>query len=145
MPRVTVYVPDDLAEEAEGRKDALNLSQIFQQALRYELAKLKRLEKGQDDMQALIERLRAEKAESEGQAMAEGRAEAESWVKSATYDELMMYGEGEAHGLPEAEHEIALERRENALREGFAFHWDAYVKGWQTYVRSAWAQIKDQL
>jgi len=61
MAKVTVYVPDDLWQRAQAQSEPVNLSQIFQQALRAELRRAGRYQVQADldaqlDLNALRER-----------------------------------------------------------------------------------------
>ena len=92
MPQVSIYLQDDLAEALKRRKDAINVSQVCAAALRQELAKQDRLDKGMHDKQALIERLRLEKQDTLARSGRIGRPVRKlnqcnscSWTHTTTY------------------------------------------------------------
>src|SRR5437899_8143206 len=100
VPQVSIYLQDDLAEALKRRKDAINVSQVCAAALRQELAKQDRLDKGMHDKQALIERLRLEKQDTLARSGRIGRAMADEWVKRASYDELRFHAEASPERRP---------------------------------------------
>ena len=60
MPRITVYVPDDLKAHMDDASDNLNWSAVAQLAFRGAIA-IHKLKKDPTDMTNVIERLRASK------------------------------------------------------------------------------------
>jgi post-segregation antitoxin (ccd killing protein) len=148
VPQISIYLPDELAEQLRARKGTLNLSQLFQQAVRQELGKLTRTEIGEADLQALIERLRSQKQEHASQWRTEGIGDADRWIKTADYEELKQFGEMDLNAklkLPEDIEETLEETRRDLLEEGQLVDWEAYTLGWHSRVREVWEQIKDEL
>lgn len=87
MPRISIYVPDDLRARM-GKVEDANWSQVACRAFELKLGELaaSRQEKTMDNV---IERLRASKLDAEDEFHKEGREMGEEWAKgSATFAEL---------------------------------------------------------
>ena len=88
MPRITVYVPDDLKARMDGAGDDLNWSAITQRAIREAIA-THDLKRDPTDMTSVIERLRVSKQRAEEANTASGKECGATWAKNtAEYDEL---------------------------------------------------------
>ncbi len=88
MPRVTVYIPDELKAEMDASGDALNWSSIAQGAFKDAITS-NRLKNGVKDMGDVIERLRASKRRAEADQRADGKEAGKTWAsEQAEYDEL---------------------------------------------------------
>jgi hypothetical protein len=146
MAQLTIYVPDDLADEVRQRKVALNVSQVCAQALRSELARLKQLEFGppvQVDADALVERLRTQRQGSVARSTEAGRRAAERWVASAPYDSIQYYGK--LFRFP-PDHEALRDTYLDTLEaEGLRKEPLAYDEAWHAYVNQVWREVRDQL
>jgi len=88
MPRITVYVPDDLKTRMEEAGDDLNWSAITQRAIQAAIA-TQTLKRNPTDMNSVIERLRASKRQSDEASHQRGKECGAKWAKEAAeYDEL---------------------------------------------------------
>jgi hypothetical protein len=92
VKKFNLSVPDELAEKIDQRRDYLgSLSAIFQKAVADKIRKKdefdQRLE-GDAEMDQIIERLRKEKAELQGNYREKGREEGLRWAKASSYKEL---------------------------------------------------------
>jgi post-segregation antitoxin (ccd killing protein) len=87
MPKVNVYLPDDLAEVARAAE--LSVSPICQAAIREELRKLQIREAAESDLQAVAARLRDTLDEEEAEQGREGHQDGVAWARRyATATEL---------------------------------------------------------
>jgi hypothetical protein len=88
MPRVTVYVSDELKARMDASGDDLNWSNIAQIAFSSAIA-TNEIRKGVKDMTAVVERLRASKQRVEAEWRTWGKEAGERWAKEdAEYDDL---------------------------------------------------------
>lgn len=88
MPRVTLYVPDDLKTRMDAVGEALNWSAVAQRAFR-EAISTHHVEKDHSDMENVIERLRASKERFEAAELEAGKRAGSQWAKAkAEYHEL---------------------------------------------------------
>ncbi|MBR3663577.1 MAG: hypothetical protein IKN64_02865 [Desulfovibrio sp.] len=89
--KFSVGISDSLAARLEPFKDKISPTAVFQNAMEKQIETLeqqkKRLEG--EDMEAIIERLRKEKAEYEDTKFDEGEEEGYEFAKSASYEELL--------------------------------------------------------
>ena len=99
MPRVTLYVPDDLKARMDDAAEAVNWSAVAQRAFR-EAIFTHFVRKDHSDMEKVIERLRASKERFETRQFAAGKEAGSKWAKTdAEYDELAAVAalDAEAH------------------------------------------------
>ena len=75
MPKVTIYVPNDLAEQMEEVET--NWSGVAQRAFTRELLRIKAMNKTEDT----VARLRASKAEAREEDEDQGKEEGAAWAK----------------------------------------------------------------
>jgi post-segregation antitoxin (ccd killing protein) len=87
MPKVNIYLPDDLAIEARDAK--LSLSPICQQAIREELDRMKAQQETDWDIEAVASRLMGTPDNEYTQRKAAGRADGMKWARDdASINEL---------------------------------------------------------
>jgi hypothetical protein len=154
--RVTVSIPDMLYEKLEKWRESFNLSKMFQDAVMEAIQRKEDFQKRirEDlDLHAIVERLRQEKARSEGNFFESGRRDGLLWARSAHYDELM-YAVAWTD-LDNAARDRILggffqERVENntlleAGVEGNGESFRIYVKGWKNGVEQFWNEIREKL
>ena len=79
MPKVTIYLPDELADQA--RSAGLSLSPLCQQAIRKELDKVKAQEAVSGDLEAVAARLRGTIDEEDAEQEREGREDGIQWAR----------------------------------------------------------------
>jgi len=73
MPTITIYVSDEVRESIEKWRDQLNLSELARRAIMAEIEKLERLpEVNDDDLEALIARLREQKEQMKSRSYLHG-------------------------------------------------------------------------
>jgi len=89
MPRVTLYVSDDLKTRMDEAGEALNWSAVAQRAFRKAIF-THYAKKDHSNMENVIERLRASKERFEAQELEEGKKVGDHWAKTeAEYHELV--------------------------------------------------------
>jgi post-segregation antitoxin (ccd killing protein) len=87
VPKVNVYLPDDLAEEVRAAK--LSLSPVCQRAIRKELDEVKIRRAATTDLAAVAERLNATIDGEDAVSYQEGREDGIEWAREhATASEL---------------------------------------------------------
>src|SRR5258708_7816585 len=93
MPRVTLYVPDDLKARMDEAGEAINWSAVAQRAFREAVA-LNSLRKEPTDMNEVVERLRASKERVQEADEETGKAAGAQWAReTAEFDELKRVAE----------------------------------------------------
>ena len=154
--KVTVSIPDMLYEKMERWRRSFNLSKMFQDAVADAIQKKEDFQKRiQEDLDLgeVVERLRKEKAQSEGDFFDTGRHDGVLWGKSAAYDDIMYALSWEdinaapldgilgAYFRERFEHS-KLMNIQNELMNEYA---RLYVRGWQKGLQEFWEEIKDKL
>jgi hypothetical protein len=174
MPRLTIYVPDDVADEVQARKEQINVSQVCSQALRAEVGRLRMMEETDltVDVQALAERLREQRRDSVARSAEAGRRAAIEWLNEAAYDEIrdvagstqwVMRGRpggtrnvvGEYTDGAEAEAvwddvPAPVQSRESKIADALAEDGvrpdrEVYRQAWLAQVKRTWEAVKDQI
>jgi len=154
--KITLSIPDMLHEKMEEWRKSFNLSKMFQDALSDAIHKKEAFQKRlqeDHDMVDIIERLRYEKMQSEGNYSENGRLEGIEWAKNAHYDDLMyvldltpvtgmisdprmeMYFSGITEKDPLME----------ASPEGINKHARLFIEGWHRGVIELWNEIKEKI
>lgn len=90
--KITISVPDELHEKMTIWRDHFNFSKVFQDAvgglIKQKEDFKKRLKGKEQEMEAIIERLKREKEESDHEWIDQGKLDGLDFAKSAHYDEL---------------------------------------------------------
>jgi len=93
MPKITIYVPDDLKarmDKAEAIEPAPNWSGLAQEAFGLECDRAETRRKGAGKMNAMVERLQKSKARVSNQDNNIGYGAGHTWAQNlAEYDELL--------------------------------------------------------
>ena len=92
MPRVNIFVPDNLHEDLENIRDTLNVSAICQDALRREVARRQPLTGDVELTEEMIERLQSEKETYERTSQERGFVAGIEWARRARFPELRRWG-----------------------------------------------------
>jgi hypothetical protein len=153
--KVTISIPDMLHEQLEKWRNSFNLSKMFQDAVSEAIQRKEEFQrriKEDLDLSQIVERLRREKSESEGNYINTGKKDGIAWARSAHYDHLR--------------YALNCKRFENAVKddilgdyflERFRIHNLTddtysnkeytlnYLKGWKLGVDSFWDEIKEKL
>jgi hypothetical protein len=152
MPRINVYVPDSMKERMDALADQVNWSEAAQAAFNREIMN-RNVEV--ENMEQVIERLKASKAEYEISENQRGRKAGHEWAcRYASYGALKVVSDLELEGTGFAEQfDVALG---NNPREGASF-WidedtgrvkypsDKYVFGFWDAADDVFAQVEDKL
>ena len=154
--KVTVSIPDLLYEKMEQWRASFNLSKMLQEAVAEAIQKKEDFQKRlrEDlDLNQIIERLRQEKRQSEGDYYETGRQDGLNWAKSAHYDDLIYAINWEA--CEEAEDDPVLgpyfAEKKVARRprpcEGQASPnlFRLYLSGWQSGVGQFWEEVREKI
>ncbi len=154
--KVTVSIPDMLHEKMEKWRESFNLSKMFQDAVMEAIQKKEDFQKRirEDlDLQEIIERLRSEKARSEGNFFDSGRRDGLLWARSAHYDDLLYALDWDDIDNAVKDQILGdffqekckinklLEVRQEGLSESFG----VYVKGWKSGIVQFWNEIQEKL
>ncbi len=172
MKKFTLSVPDDLAAEIrEHQSDLPPLSEVFRSAMRNELNHLARKrqrldDKKEDDMEALIQRLRQDKEVEEKTYREAGYDAGMLWAeREASYKALQYAAElfsledrnGDFYDVPsiigndilgvDISNALDLEpaiapKRDDDLFNDLAREW---LIGWQEGVQAVWGQVAHKL
>lgn len=154
--KVTVSIPDMLYEKMERWRRSFNLSKMFQDAVTEAIQKKEDFQRRiQEDLDLgeVIDRLRKEKAQSEGDFFDAGKRDGVLWGKSAGYDDIMYALAWE--NLNNAPWDNVLGAYFSEKIEGsrlMAHHEDTvndyarlYINGWKRGLHEFWEEIKDKL
>lgn len=88
MPKVNIYLPDDLAAAVRAR--SVPVSEVCQRALRREVERMTALENATTDAERVAERLRATRDEGTDQERREGFEDGTGWARDyASWSELV--------------------------------------------------------
>src|SRR5271166_4530430 len=95
MPRITLYVPNDLKAGMDEAGEALNWSALAQRAFREAILN-RSVRRSPKDMTSVVERLRASKERIEARDHEAGQAQGREWAETAAeYDELKRVAESD--------------------------------------------------
>ncbi len=154
--KVTISIPDMLHEQLEKWRESFNLSKMFQEAVREAIQRKEDFQKRirEDlDLGQIIERLRREKLQSEGNYLETGKNDGIQWAKTAHYDHLK-------YALRWTDFENAT--KDTILGDYFTEIFSVnhpmelstyrsseyllnYLKGWKQGIEFFWAEIKEKL
>ena len=162
--KITISVPDELHEKMQEWKKSLNFSRIFQEAISDLIQKkdnFKKRLKEDPDMEAIIERLRKEKQESENEWFDQGKQDGIDWAKNSHYSEIKeaLDFEFETNGWPNCkavgeylEHLRSDTELEEEYYQLFGDNrWELslmglkYLEGFKKGILEFWNEIKDKL
>ena len=154
--KVTVSIPDMLYEKMERWRRSFNLSKMFQDAVAEAIQKKEDFQKRiqEDlDMSEVIERLRREKAQSEGNFFDAGRRDGVLWAKSASYDDIVyalswkdLDGVASdnvlgAFFVEKMAQSSLMEIGDETVND----HARIYIQGWKKGLEEFWEEIKGKL
>lgn len=154
--KVTISIPDMLYEKLEKWRESFNLSKMFQDAVSEAIQKKEEFQKRirEDiDLGQVVERLRKEKMQSEGNYFESGRNNGLQWARTAHYDDLQ-------YALKWKELENATE--DKVLGDYFSHirasthlfnshpysdpeYFFNYLQGWKQGIEQFWQEIREKL
>jgi len=162
--KITISVPNDLWDRMNKWRGSFNFSKTFQAAIEKRISEREKfLEErtGGIDMNAIVERLRDEKIEVEGDWLEGGKKDGFDWASEAHYSAVQKAIDMEIDdlGFPEdpdlREHFqnlFALDEMESCVEWNNAYRTnvpnefgDLYIEGWQNGVKEFWNQIKSKI
>jgi hypothetical protein len=154
--KVTISIPDMLHEKLENWRESFNLSKMFQDAVSEAIVKKEEFQKRirEDlDLGQIIERLRREKMQSEGNYLESGKKDGILWAKTAHYDHLQYALHWS--DLRNASKDPILGQYFNEMFSTNRFlesntyrdpeYLLNYLKGWKQGVEHFWTEIKEKL
>ena len=124
MPKLNIYVPDEMKARMDAVEKSANWSAVAQRAFDLELKHLEAV-KEIKDMSDVIERLRTSKARTVAEKAEEGREAGVNWAKhEAEYEELKRIAALDISGWPEVERTSgrATGKRDLRARRGSLVH-----------------------
>ncbi|SMC49793.1 hypothetical protein SAMN02746065_10348 [Desulfocicer vacuolatum DSM 3385] len=154
--KITLSIPDMLHEKMEEWRKSFNLSKMFQEALTEAIQKKEAFQKRlqeDHDLVDIIERLRYEKMQSEGNYSENGRIEGIEWVKKAHYDDLLYVLDFfplssmvtdprlDAYFSPIITKDPLME----ITPEGINKYTKLFIEGWHRGVVEFWNEIKEKI
>lgn len=154
--KVTISIPDMLHEQLEKWRESFNLSKMFQDAVSEAIQRKEDFQKRikEDlDLNQIIERLRREKRQSEGNFLETGKNDGILWAKTAHYDYLKYA----LHwtDFPNAKKDEILGQyfteklNLNHFQDQNTYHQSEYLlnylTGWKQGIEQFWAEIKEKL
>ncbi|MFH0781838.1 MAG: hypothetical protein V2B20_07775 [Pseudomonadota bacterium] len=154
--KVTISIPDMLHEQLEKWRESFNLSKMFQEAVSEAIQRKEDFQKRirEDlDLGQIIERLRREKMQSEGNYLETGKKDGILWAKTAHYDHLKyalhwtdFENATKDHVLGHYFTEIlALNHPLELSTYRHSEYLLNYLKGWKQGIEHFWAEIKEKL
>ena len=162
--KITISVPDELHEKMNEWRSSFNFSQVFQEAISKKISNKEKFLSEREvikDMDAIIERLREEKLEAEGDWFEVGKEDGFDWAAFADYKEIqsalnMEIGEDgfpddselaeyfqnyfDMDGMAEATEWNDKYRRTEPNEQGQKF-----IEGWKIGVEEFWDRVKDKI
>lgn len=154
--KVTVSMPDMLYQKMERWRRSFNLSQMLQEAVAEAIQKKEDFQKRiQEDLDIteVVERLRREKAQSEGNFFDTGRRDGMAWAKSAGYDDIMYalswddidQGPSDkilgSYFLEKIESSKLMQLEGEMINE----YTRIYLQGWKKGLNEFWEMISDKI
>lgn len=154
--KVTISIPDMLHEKLEDWRESFNLSKMFQDAVSEAIQKKEEFQKRirEDlDLGQIVERLRKEKLQSEGNFLETGKKDGILWAKNAHYDHLqyaLRWNDLDNAGKDEILGEYFTEKfaanphfHNNTYRN--SEYLLNYLKGWKQGLDFFWTEIKEKI
>ncbi len=154
--KVTVSIPDMLHEKMETWRESFNLSKMFQDAVTEAIQRKEELQKRirEDlDLNQIVERLRQEKMQSEGNYYDSGKSDGVFWAKTAHYEDLMYALSWKDFDNATEDTVLgdyfSLKKSKNTLMtvtsDGISEYFRVYLEGWKNGVEQFWQEIHDKL
>ena len=158
--KTTISIPDELHEKMEKWKEHFNFSRVFQDAIREKIERKenfqKRLDAGGFDMEATIERLRAERDEGEEILFDEGKNDGLEWAKNSHYSNIRDALKWNPRNGDVPDQEELREEIRDMIHDGEYLGFEAnswemddvttkWALGWVEGVKEFWSQVEDKL
>lgn len=154
--KVTISIPDMLHEKLEKWRESFNLSKMFQDAVSEAIQRKEEFQKRirEDlDLGQIIERLRREKMQSQGNYLETGKNDGILWAKTAHYDQLQyaLHWSDLDHATTDEVlgHYFTEIFTANRFLQGNTYcppeYLLTYLTGWKQGIEFFWAEIKEKL
>ncbi|SLM30479.1 conserved hypothetical protein [Desulfamplus magnetovallimortis] len=154
--KITLSIPDMLYEKMEDWRKSFNLSKMFQDALTEAIHKKEEFQrriKEDHDMSQIIERLKNEKRQSEGNYSENGKMHGFKWAKSAHYEDLMYALELKGHSQMASDKMLGSYFSELAESDHFIDissdtinkYGKLFLDGWRKGVKEFWNEVKEKI
>ncbi len=154
--KVTISIPDMLHEQLEKWRESFNLSKMFQDAVSEAIQRKEDFQKRirEDlDLGQIIERLRREKMQSQGNYFETGKNDGILWAKTAHYDDLqyaLQWTDLENRARdpvlgPYFAETLAANRFLDSNTYSSSEYLLNYLKGWKQGVDHFWTEIREKL
>ncbi len=154
--KVTVSIPDMLHEKMEKWRESFNLSKMFQEAVTEAIQRKEELQRRirEDlDLNQIVERLRTEKMQSEGNYFETGKADGARWARAAHYEDLLYACSWEDFATATRDRvlgdyfaeKVARNRLMEVTPEGVNQHLRVYLEGWKSGIGQFWNEVRDKL
>ncbi len=144
VQRMSISIPDELFEKLQDYKSSINVSKICQETISEVIQRKEDFHNRMNEtpkMDEIIERLRAQKRESEGIVCERARIDGQEWAKIAHYVELIEAGD----------HVAIYDYLRSVLPE-IKLHSDnmnkithEYRRGWCQGILDFWQKVKDKI
>lgn len=154
--KVTISIPDMLHEKLEKWRESFNLSKMFQEAVTEAIQRKEDFQKRirEDlDLNQVIDRLRKEKLQSEGNYFQAGKSDGLHWAKTAHYDDLQyaLHWTSFDNATKDpilGEYFLEMHQANRLLKDNTYLNGQYflnYVKGWKQGVEQFWDEVKEKL
>jgi len=145
---VTVTVPDALHARMQAYKRKMNVSQVFQRALEQRIAEFERedRQKGELDLEAIVERLRMQRDKMVDQWYQTGKRDGLWFAKRAHYSQLEVVATTQEQMRQDEKMQESLQNFEK--KHGFlpwSDRYEAWEKGFINAVTDFWESIQEML
>ncbi len=160
--KITLSIPDMLYEKMEEWRQSFNFSKMFQDALAEAIHKKEEFQRRlqeDHDMAAIIDRLKQEKKQAEGNYSENGHIKGLQWAKSAHYNDLIYaLGLSSAKEMTEddtlgeyfntiicSDHIMKNTTTDGVNNHGINKYAKLFLDGWRRGVRDFWNEIKEKI
>jgi len=154
--KVTITIPDDLAKRLDPVKEQFNVSRVCQEALANEVTIRELTAKGNETMEDVVKRLKAEKAQCDKEYFDSGRKDGVTDAKEMSYSDLreVVNTFSDLRATDQTaeimyrtsvwDNWLCDQVTEIANDDG-AFSYEMYLQGWVDGVLAFWREVENKL
>jgi post-segregation antitoxin (ccd killing protein) len=154
--KVTITIPDDLAKRLDAVTERFNVSRVCQEALANEVERRELIAKGNETMEYIVKRLKAEKAQCDKEYFDSGRKDGVTDAKKMSYSDLRevvnTFSDLRATDqTAEIMYQTSIwdnwlyDQVTEIANDDGAFSREMYLQGWVDGVLTFWREVKNQL